>query len=167
MKTKSETRLYNVIFPIWLLLFFPQLWIISLPANFLIDLAVFYFTLRCLKISQRKALCKKSILKIWLIGFASDFVGGFFMLFFNLFDVVFDFSAEFMNAICYNPFSRLDAFLWTCLSALVSGMLIYFLNKFITLRKLELTASQKHKLALSLAVLTAPYLFFLPTALFW
>ena len=167
MQTKNETRLYNIIFPLWLLLFFPQLWIISLPANFLIDLAVFYFTIRYLKIDQRKALCKKSILKIWLIGFASDFVGGFFMLFFNIFDVAFDFSAELMNAICYNPFSRLDAFLWTCLCTAISGALIYFLNKKLTLKHLNLTQAQKHKIALSLAIFTAPYLFFLPTSLFW
>ena len=37
---KREIRLYNVLLPIWILYFFPQLWIITLPGNLLIDCAV-------------------------------------------------------------------------------------------------------------------------------
>ena len=34
----TDVRLYNVLFPVWLLWFFPVTWIVVLPANFVIDL---------------------------------------------------------------------------------------------------------------------------------
>ena len=34
---KKEVRLYNVLFPIWLLWIFPQVWLVLLPGNLLID----------------------------------------------------------------------------------------------------------------------------------
>lgn len=34
---KKEVRLYNVLFPIWLLWIFPQVWRFLLPGNLLID----------------------------------------------------------------------------------------------------------------------------------
>lgn len=41
MKPKKEIRLYNVILPIWMLWIVPPLWLIILPANFIIDFTVF------------------------------------------------------------------------------------------------------------------------------
>ena len=37
---KKQTRIYNVIFPIWLLILFPQLLVYVLPGNLIIDCAV-------------------------------------------------------------------------------------------------------------------------------
>ena len=46
---KKELKLYNVIFPIWFLWLVPITWIVVLPANFIIDLAVIVLTLKYLK----------------------------------------------------------------------------------------------------------------------
>ena len=36
---RRETRLYNVILPIWMLLLFPQVWLIVIPGNLIVDVA--------------------------------------------------------------------------------------------------------------------------------
>ena len=35
---ENEVKLYNVLFPFWMIMLFPQLWAIVLPGNFIIDL---------------------------------------------------------------------------------------------------------------------------------
>ena len=37
---KKEVRLYNVLLPVWLLWIFPQVWLVILPGNLLIDCLV-------------------------------------------------------------------------------------------------------------------------------
>ena len=71
----KQTRLYNVIFPIWLLFLFPQIWLIALPGNLIVDCLVVLFTLMALKHTQKKAVLKQVWWKVWLLGFAADFVG--------------------------------------------------------------------------------------------
>ena len=84
---KKEIKLYNVIFPIWMLILIPPLWLVALPGNFIIDLLVLYISMRILKIENRKLNIKKAIWKSWIIGFAADFVGGFGMFLVALIDV--------------------------------------------------------------------------------
>lgn len=38
---KKDMKLYNVIFPIWMLFFLPPVRLVVLPANFVIDSLVF------------------------------------------------------------------------------------------------------------------------------
>ena len=161
---KKNVRLYNVIFPLWMLLLFPAAWLIALPANLLIDFLVMHLTMKHLQIDNRKELCKKAIVKVWIAGFASDFVGGFFMFLWNLLDVG---SADFVNAVNYNPFTRLDAFLWVTACVVLTGAVIYLVNQKLCLKNLPISKEQKQKIALAMAVFTAPYLFYLPTAWFW
>ena len=77
-KSSNNIILYNMIFPLWLLWIIPSTWIVILPANFLIDLAVLLITMHCLKISGRKEIIKRSVWKIWVFGFISDFIGTFY-----------------------------------------------------------------------------------------
>ena len=63
MKKKS-IKLYNVIFPIWLLWLIPMTWVIVLPANFLIDLLVVVLTMKYLKVKEIKLNAKSVILKV-------------------------------------------------------------------------------------------------------
>ncbi len=43
---KREIRLYNMILPLWLLWIFPQVWLLLLPGNLLIDTEVLFCALR-------------------------------------------------------------------------------------------------------------------------
>ena len=51
---KREIRLYNVILPVWLLWLFPQVWLIVLPGNLLVDGVVLLLTLLALKRRDKK-----------------------------------------------------------------------------------------------------------------
>lgn len=170
---KKRVKLYNVIFPIWMLWLFPQTWLVALPANFLIDFLVIVFSMRYLQIPDRKSKVKKVILKTWLCGFAADFVGTFLMILIVFLD--FDRNTAFgrwwydcvSDPVCLNPFGSIWAFLWVTFCVAVTAFCIYNLNKKICLSGIDLEEGQKKKLAWSMAVLTAPYLFYLPTEWLW
>lgn len=163
-------KLYNVIFPIWLLWLFPGTWFVVLPACFLIDLFVVALTLKYLKVKEAGEKVKAVILKVWLCGFAADLIGTVGML-----------STLFMDggrfgggvgdwlrrnvaaAVERNPFDSIFGLLWVAGCVALAAFFIYLFNYRFCLSKAGLDEGEKKKLALSLAVFTAPYLFFLPT----
>ncbi|MBR2934681.1 MAG: hypothetical protein IKB79_03780 [Oscillospiraceae bacterium] len=160
----KKTRLYNVIFPIWMLFLFPQVWLIALPGNLLIDCAVVLFTLMALKHTQKKAVLKQVGWKIWFLGFAADFVGVAV-----LFPAMFLTSAvskdvrPLIEPVMYNCWKSPLAFLWTAAAVALSGVCIYFFDR-RAMRSCEyLTDRERHLTALSLAIITAPWMFFIPT----
>ncbi len=170
---KKTIKLYNIIFPIWLLWLIPITWIVVLPANFFIDLLVVILTMKHLEIQEIKKHVGAVILWVWLFGFIADFIGTAVMFLANVFE--FSYETEFgkwwthniSNAVSYNPFESFFAFLWVSACVVLTAYLIYLFNSKISLRKLDLSDEQKKKIALSLAVFTAPYLFYLPTAWFF
>ena len=162
-------KLYNVIFPIWLLWLFPGTWFVVLPACFLIDLLVVALTLRYLRVKEAGEKVKAVIIKVWLCGFAADLIGTVGML-----------STLFMDgrrfgggvgdwlrwnvaaAVERNPFDSIFGLLWVAGCVALAAFFIYLFNYRFCLSKAGLEEDEKKKLALSLAVFTAPYLFFLP-----
>ena len=74
-------KLYNILFPIWLLWIFPTMWLIIMPANLIIDALVIILTLKFLKITDIKAVLKTVIWRTWVCGFLADFVGCLLRLF--------------------------------------------------------------------------------------
>lgn len=170
---KSKVTLYNLILPIWLLWIFPQTWLVILPANFLIDLLVIVLTMRHLRITEIHSRAKKVILRTWLCGFAADFVGTFLMLFADFLDL--DANTTFgrwwidnlVNPVELCPFENIWAFLWVTACVALSAAVIYLLNVKFCLKKAGLEEPERKKLALSLAIFTAPYLFYLPTEWFY
>lgn len=159
----KQTRLYNVIFPIWLLFLVPAVWLIVLPANLLVDCAVVLLTLTALKHTQKRAVLKQVWWGVWLMGFMADFAGVLLLL-----------PAMFMagylpepwdswvNPVMYNCWKSPLALLWTAAAVALSGVCIYFLDK----RGLEscdlLTDRERRIVALTLAIVTAPWMFFIP-----
>lgn len=172
MQNRRDCTLYNVIFPIWLLWLFPAAWLVVLPANLLIDLLVVVLTLRALHVQDVKLQTKSVLLRVWLMGFAADFIGTALMFLAGMLDFG---DAPFgkwwydnvSSPIAFNPFASVYAFLWTTLCVAVTGLCIYWFNRKFCLKKAALEEWQKHKLALSLAIFTAPYLFYLPTRWFY
>ncbi|MEG1524496.1 MAG: hypothetical protein RRZ24_01815 [Clostridia bacterium] len=162
-------KLYNVIFPIWLLWLIPATWVVVLPANFLIDLLVIVLALRSMQVTERKRTAKSIIWKVWLLGFAADFIGTVLMFMANVLDFGYEtpvgkwWYENITNAVSMNPFENIYAIFWVTACVVVSGCCIYFFNRRIALAKSGLDDAQKKRLALLLAVCTAPYLFYLPT----
>ena len=153
MKNHRSVRLYNVMFPIWFFFFFPIVWLLILPVNFLVDSLVVLLSAKRQKLEMPKSLWKKHILPVWGIGFLSDLIGagltfGLYLLFAEIFNL--------------NVHLFPGATLISIPGTIAAGVLIYFLNRKLTFRKSQLDPVAIHKLCLHLAILTAPYTMLIP-----
>jgi len=70
---------------------------------------------------------------------------------------------ELINGINWNPFVNIYSFLLIIAGIVIAGICIYFLNRWMLGKDKELTKQQVNKIALYLAVITAPYLFLIPS----
>ena len=66
---KKQIKLYNIILPIWLLFLFPQVWLVVIPGNLLIDCVVLLAALTVLKHRDKRGVLKDLWWKFWLFGF--------------------------------------------------------------------------------------------------
>lgn len=166
---KNNYKLYNIIFPVWLLWISPIILIISLIGNCIIDFLVLRISFHFLKIKDIKTQLKKSFLTVYLFGFLSDIIGMFFMLFIPILIDYFDTRLSFIlgRAATWNPFSSVLGLLFVLLCLLISGICIYFFNYRFSFNKTNLDTKQKKIMALTLAIVTAPYLFLFPTSLIY
>lgn len=115
---KHEMKLYNVLFPVWLLMFFPQILIPVLAGNFLIDSAVVLLVLRKLRGEWAWNEWKRSIFLVWGLGFVSDIAGAFVMLLPLLLSVTLEgssvypvFEEQLLRGLMMNPFHSVWSFL--------------------------------------------------------
>ncbi len=143
----KKTTLYNVLFPLWIILLFPFSWLIVLPGNFLIDTAVLFLGLYWLKIKEKIYFYKKNILKIFLFGLLSDIIGSTYLLIIMLVS-----SGPTMG----------DEPVLTLPALLISAVCIFVFNYFISLKTYE--KDIRLKIALLFAVVTAPYTFLVPSS---
>ncbi|MEA5060761.1 MAG: hypothetical protein EOM66_06590 [Clostridia bacterium] len=173
---KRQVTLYNVIIPIWLLFIFPTIWPFMLAGNFGIDSLVLYIGMRRLGLEDKRAFYKKHIFKIWGCGFLGDLPGVLFMLLaVSLSDLigapnsaVYDFLYENLtSAVSFDPFSSIWSVLWITIAVAISAFCLYWLNYKLVYRRTELEDGQKKRLALMMAVITAPWFFYLPTKWFY
>ena len=163
---KQKVKLYNVIFPFWLLIFLPSVWLIVLPGNLLIDFLVLFVFWRQQQVENKKALLMRSVWIVWIFGFLADLLGSLFLFLLQMLPLGEGFR-DILADVSYNPFASFPAFLIVLLGILLSAVFIYLFNRFFSFRKLPLSDGMKKKTALVLAVFTAPYLFLLPTSLFY
>lgn len=167
----KQIRFYNVLFPVWMLMVFPAAWLVILPGNFLIDTVVLLLCMKALHLSGKKQLYRQTIGKVWGFGFLADLIGALFLLLVLLIDALADYESAFglwwyehmTNAVCLNPFENAFSFLWVTAAVLISAVLIYVFNYHISLKKTALSRTQKKRIALCLAIFTAPWLFYLPS----
>ena len=144
---KKQTKLYNVLFPVWMLMLFPQMWLIVLPGNFLIDSLVLVIAMYILKMAEKRAFYKQNILKIFLFGLLSDFIGAAYL---------------FVMAFCFEVGRMGDEWYLTVPGILISAVCIFLLNYFVTFGKTD--NATRLRLSIVFAVVTAPYTFLIPTS---
>ncbi|MBR5322828.1 MAG: hypothetical protein IKU48_04725 [Clostridia bacterium] len=162
-ENKREVKLYNVMFPIWLLFIFPITWLFVIPANFIIDSLVLLLGMYVLRIKEKVELYKKTILWIFIFGFVADILGGILLLITQFVELD-GFFYEYLTApIAQNPFDNVYSLAYTCFAVVVSAVLIYVFNRFVSFRKVY-SKKIKRILSLLLAIITAPYLFLVPTS---
>ena len=144
---KKDIKLYNVLFPFWMLLLFPQTWLIVLPGNFVIDSLVLIISMFLLKIPDKKQYYKRHILKIYGFGMLSDIVGSAYML---LLVIVFQ-----VGRMGDEPYLTIPALI-------ISAVLIFVLNYFVTFKNTD--KALRLKLSVIFAIVTAPYTFLVPSS---
>ena len=165
---KKGLRLYNLFFPVWLLFAHPLLIGAALPVNLLIDFLVIFFTLKCLHVENRIEIATTKIWRTWLLGFAADAIGAAILFFLS---VILDEFAPgtydlFGHALYLNPFTSPLALIIMLLVIALVGLLIYWFNYSYVFGSTALTKQEQKRVCLMLAIITAPYLFLLPTAWF-
>lgn len=143
---KKDVTLYNVIFPFWMLLLIPQVWLIVLPGNFLIDSLVLIISMFALKMDNKKQFYIKNIFKIFGFGLLADIIGSAFML----------------AMVSLELSSMGDEWYLTVPAIIISAVAIFALNYYVSFRKCE--KQIKLKLSLIFAIVTAPYTFLIPTS---
>ena len=164
MKEKNEVKFYNVLFPVWMMIWFPSLlWLLLIPANYLIDHLVVWLSNR--KMPGAGDFCKKNVWKICLAGFAADFAGSFVLYIFGT-GTDFKWLEAVSDGIFRNPFSNAGSFAFVLAAVCISAVIIYCVDKGI-LERAGLPHEEAKRTARNLAVFTAPYLFFIPSELFW
>jgi len=154
---KREIRLYNLIFPVWMLWVFPPLWLAVLPLNLLVDGLVLFLTLTALRRPDRKALLRALLVPMWLCGFLADLIGALWMY---LGHERLLYQAGGWNF--YRPFQSPEVLAWTLAAVVLSGVCIYLFDRFGVKRGLTaLSPRERHIIALTMALVTAPWTFFL------
>ncbi|MGB4130815.1 MAG: hypothetical protein WBK45_02610 [Tepidanaerobacteraceae bacterium] len=163
-------KLYNVIFPIWLLLFFPPVILVTIVGNFIIDSLVICICYFAFKLSDNLALktfYTGSIYKVWVFGFMSDLIGAAILFTTGILGDSLGIPYEIYSAINFDPFSNPVALAIIVFAMAVSALLIFLLNYKITFKKMIADRHKRLKLALSIAILTLPWTFLLPTKWFY
>ena len=165
---KNNTKLYNILLPLWLLIFFPSwLWLLLIPANYIIDRIVLRWSLGDME--DRGLFCRKHTWKICLAGFLSDLAGAIVLLIFAVLMtsvIKGSFIEDAAGGVLMNPFANVLAFIVTIAGIAVAAACIYLIDRKI-LAKAGLSAEQARKSALRLALITAPYLYLFPSELLY
>ena len=164
---QKNLKLYNIFFPFWSLFLFPPFFLLSLPVNFLIDSVVFLLAAKTLKIPNLKNIYKKSIWKIRGFGFIADIIGAIFLFLSNYIKDRLELPDAFLVGVNYNPRGHRASMLWTIIALLISGFLIFYFNYRRSSSTTNLSDQDKRKLALRLAIFTAPYIFLVSLSRFW
>ena len=163
---KRSVKLYNVLLPIWILYFFPQVWLITLPGNLLIDCLVLLRTLAALKHTGKRAVLKKPWWTFWLLGFLADSIGAALLFGVWYLSLLPEPVGPWVEGIIYdafvNPFRSLPALLYTLAGVALAGVCIYFFDKRAMRSCTQLDGRQRHIVALAMAVATAPWTFLIP-----
>ena len=165
-----KTRLYNILLPIWLIIFLPTwLWLLLIPANYLIDRVVLRWSLG--DMPEKGLFCRNHTWKICLAGFAGDFAGAVLLfalnqLMYGLNDNVNSFISKAADGIMFNPFSNVLSLIIVIVAIVLSAVCIYKLDQSILI-KTGLDIDQAKKSAIRLAVITTPYVYLIPSKWFY
>lgn len=160
-------KLYNVIFPIWFIILMPPIILLVIPSNYIIDSLVLMLSFKLLKIKNWFNNYKKTIIKVWITGFLVDILGSILLL-----TTQFIPNNEFLYEnliypLAWNPFMKPLSLIYCLLIVFICGFLIYLINYTISFKNTNLEDNNKRIISLLLGLITAPYLFLLPTSLLY
>lgn len=147
-----DIKIFNVVFPLWFMMFVPPFIFIPLVSNFIIDSIVIYLTLR----SNHFVLSRKKFWRLvffaWIFGFIADLIGAGLLL---LFSVYFNIDSY---RIWTDP---ITVFLYL-FSVIVTGVMIGGFNLWLC-KKCNIPMEVSCKVGLTMGIITAPWLFLIPS----
>ena len=155
-------------YSVWLEWLIPLTWPIVFPVNFLMNLIVLVLTMKYLKIPNRKQNVKAVLLRVWVMNGAANLIGTTIMFIIMQFDFGRNdvWWEKVCDAVWNNPWDNFCAFGIVTLCIVLVAFCIFMFNCKWCLEKTDFDDIQRKKVALSLAVFTAPYWFYLPTEWF-
>lgn len=157
----KKIKLYNVLFPIWMIVWFPTpLWLILIPLNYGMD----YLVLRLTSKDLDTKLINKLSIKTCLIGFLADFVGALFL--FLLIYLGGALNISIFDNIGWNPFASIISLFAIVVAIGISGFIIYKLNKKLFIKN-NINNDKAKYISKWLTIITSPYLYLIPTMLFY
>jgi len=167
----KHIKLYNVIFPIWFLLFFPPVVFVTLLGNFIIDslvvIACFYVYKLANQNINLKSFYKKSILKVWIFGFIADIIGAVLLLMIEGSGSTWGIPSKVITGIEFDPFRSTAAVIIIIFVMLISAAFIFIFNYYNTFVKQIKNKKLRLKVAITIAIITIPWTFLLPTKWFY
>ncbi len=167
---KKKIKLYNIVFPIWFLLFYPPIVLATLLGNFIIDslvLVACFYAFKLVNLLSLKEFYSRNVIKVWALGFLADAVGaGLLFLISEFLLTRFGVSDEFVSgiihAVSFDPFYHAGGLIVILLSILIAGLLIFVFNYGIVFKNQVADRYLRFKLALTIAVVTMPWTFLIP-----
>jgi hypothetical protein len=152
-------------FPLWFVLVFPMTWLIIMPVNFIIDTIILIIGLKCFKINEVYETYKKVVLKVWIFGFLVDIIGSgvIFLLQFLQNEKENSLYAAVTNHVAWNPFYNFSSSVTVIIAICISILLLYLFNFKISFKKVGLEKKKAKKLAVLVAIFTAPWMLMVPT----
>lgn len=159
MKNPKGIKLYDALFPLWMLIwlssiFAPIVFLLVIAGNFVIDSIVLTAAMLILKIEDKFSFYKETILKIFLLGLVADFIGSALA------------TIEIYILEVTVNLARMGDELYVCLPALfISALLIFIFDYKISFKDCD--KKTKFRLALTYAIVTAPYTFLVPSSLLY
>ena len=166
---KKSIKLYNLIFPVWIVWLYPVTWVGIVPLNILVDFLVTLLALKLMKIENPFAIIKKSLAKTVALGFVADIIATavLMILSFGITGTRNTFAKWFYDNISIPILNDYYETPWgilvMILAVMFAGFLVYVFNRKFSFRHTDLSESQIKKVSVTLAIITAPYLFLIPT----
>ena len=132
-----------------------------------------YLSSKLIKIENPMAIIKKSLAKTVALGFVADIIATAVLMILsfgitgtrNTFAKWFhdNISIPILNDYYETPWGILVIIL----AVMFAGFLVYVFNRKFSFKNTDLSESQIKKVSLTLAIITAPYLFLIPTNVFY
>ncbi|GIW57205.1 MAG: hypothetical protein KatS3mg083_150 [Candidatus Dojkabacteria bacterium] len=83
-----------------------------------------------------------------------------------MFDGIFNLNWRFVGSVNFNPFESVLAVIVVLISIAVAGFFIYFFNYRFVFNKIE-DRALRHKISLTLAIITMPWTFLIPSKIIY
>ena len=174
---KKEVKFCSIYFPFYALILLDfRRFLLMFPINFAVTAGVLFAVLRLSKVSEWKPVWKQSVGRLFGFGLLADVVGVLFRFLPLLTEKLFRLlgmtkAANYLckywsDVVIYNIYmNHLERSLtWTVLSIIAAGICVFVFDYYFALPKVVADKKLRRRIALCMAIVTAPYSFMNP---FW